>query len=145
MKSKYMKTSSIQLLKYICIGIFNTLLGYTIIFFCMYILEFNPVISNMISYAIGLLSTYLLNRTLTFHSTGKKRKEVIRFFIAFAIAYLANLTALIIFIDYFNIHEGFSQILASMVYVAFSFPLLKFYVYHSKTLQQNDESIPKDR
>ena len=121
--------NSIQIIKYISIGVFNTLLGYAIIFFCMYILEINPVLSNTISYAIGLSLTYFLNRKITFHSTSKKSKEIIRFFIAFFIAYCANLCALILCIDYFQIHEAISQVIASIVYVMFSFPLLKFYVY----------------
>lgn len=119
----------LQITKYISIGIFNTLLGYAIIFSCMYILGIKPIFSNIISYAIGLSLTYFLNRKITFHSTGKKRKEIIRFFIAFFIAYFANLIALIICIDYFSIHEAISQIIASIFYVLFSFPLLKFYVY----------------
>ncbi len=95
----------------------------------MYILGMTPVVSNTLSYAIGLSLTYFLNRRLTFKSSSKKRQEITRFFVAFFISYAANILTLIISIDYFLIHEAISQVIASVVYVMFSFPLLKFYVY----------------
>ena len=41
-----------EFFKYIVVGIFNTIIGLGIIFFCMYYLEVTPFISNAFGYAI---------------------------------------------------------------------------------------------
>ena len=125
----YKNLITLELMKYIAIGIFNTAWGYALIFFFMYIINMNAFLSNAITYTIGIIVTYTLNRKLTFKSTGGKCSEIIRFFIVFIISYIGNLTTLYLLINYTQTHEAIAQIIASFVYMGFSFPLCKFYVY----------------
>jgi putative flippase GtrA len=120
-----------QFLRYILVGITNTLVGYGVIFGCMYLAGISPEISNVAGYAVGLVVSYVLNRTYTFNSTQKRRTEVVRFLACFGIAYGLNFLTLIVMIHWLHLHEGLSQIIASAAYVVSAYLMNKFYVFRS--------------
>lgn len=115
--------------KFIIIGALNTILGYTIIFVCMYSIHASPEISNLLGYSIGLITSYFLNRYYTFNSNLPKNKEIVRFIGVFCIAYAANLMALDLFIHQFNINHALSQIMAGFFYISISYAMNKYYVF----------------
>ncbi len=119
-----------QLIKFLVVGVLNTLLGYAIIFACMYLLGATAVVSNIIGYMTGLVLSYVLNRKITFQSTSKSKAEIFRFLLVFLVAYLANLGVLLMLIRIEGVHEGVAQVLAGIVYVFVSFFLNKYYVFH---------------
>jgi len=120
-----------QLLRFLTVGVFNTVFGYCIIFACMYLAGMPAELSNVVGYAVGLTTSYLLNRNYTFRSTQGRRGEIIRFLIVFAIAYVANFVALLLLIRVLAVHEGLSQVLAGAVYVLASYAMNKSYVFRS--------------
>ena len=114
--------------KFLVVGIFNTLLGYAVIFFLMYALGWGPFSSNVAGYAVGLTSSYFLNRFVTFNSAREKWPEMATFLAVFCIAYGANLVALKLLIDH-GAHAGLSQLIAGVFYVAISYTANKFLVF----------------
>lgn len=116
-------------LRFASVGVINTLLGYAVIFFCMYALHMGEVASNVIGYGFGLITSYLLNRNFTFRSKAAALPEAIRFVVIFALAYLANLGVLLLLVRQLQWHAGLSQIAAGLVYFALSFLLSKYYVF----------------
>lgn len=122
----------IQLAKYIVVGVANTLLGYAIIFACMYLLGLSAEISNVIGYALGLVISYVMHRNFTFNSTQRRTTEVVRFVVVFAVAYLLNLGTLMLLIHHLQVHEAVAQVVAGVVYVGASFVMQKFYVFRQR-------------
>lgn len=120
-----------QFLRFLTVGVINTVLGYCIIFACMYLAGLSAEVSNVIGYAVGLITSYLLNRNYTFRSKQRHHGEIVRFIAVFAIAYAANFIALIVLIRELGVHEGASQILAGAVYVLTSYAMNKFYVFRN--------------
>ncbi|KWT82687.1 MULTISPECIES: GtrA family protein [unclassified Variovorax] len=118
-----------QLLRFAAVGVVNTALGYAVIFACMYVAGLGAVLSNVIGYAVGLIASYLLNRSFTFRSAAPPRREIIRFVAIFLLAYLANLGMLVFLIRHAGVHEGLAQVIAGVVYFALSFVLNKYYVF----------------
>ena len=118
-----------QFLRYIVVGVLNTLVGYSIIFACMYLVGMSPETSNVAGYAVGLVVSYVLNRNFTFKSKQSRRTEIIRFLAVFAVAYSLNFAALLLLIYHLGLHKGMSQIAASVVYVGSSYLLNKYYVF----------------
>ncbi|RST54308.1 GtrA family protein [Variovorax sp. MHTC-1] len=118
-----------QLLRFAAVGVVNTGLGYAVIFACMYLVGLGAVTSNVLGYAVGLVVSYLLNRSFTFRSVEAPRREIIRFVAIFLLAYLANLAVLILLVHYAGVHEGVAQVLAGIVYFGLSFVLNKYYVF----------------
>lgn len=118
-----------QLLRFAAVGVVNTGLGYAVIFACMYLAGLGAVVSNVIGYAVGLIVSYLLNRSFTFRSAAPPRAEILRFVAIFLLAYLANLAALVGLIRHAGMHEGVAQVVAGVVYFVLSFVLNKYYVF----------------
>jgi putative flippase GtrA len=118
-----------QFVKYLLVGVLNTAIGYAIIFLCMYAFGFSAVISNVVGYALGMTTSYMLNQSFTFRGAVPGRGTVARFVMVSVIAYFANLGMLIFLINIFGVHEGLSQLLAGAVYVITSFLINKFYVF----------------
>ena len=123
-----------QLARFLSVGVVNTLIGYAIIFFVMYVIELSPTVSNAIGYSTGIFLSFAMHRSITFkvNSTApenNRTREFVRFLLVFAIAYLANLFTLMYLINVLEIHKGLSQIGAGVVYVAISFVLSKNYVF----------------
>jgi len=119
------------LLRFASVGVLNTLLGYAVIFLCMYVFGLGAVASNVIGYAVGLVMSFLLNRAFTFRSKAAVVPEAVRFVMIFLVAYLANLGVLVLLTRHLGIHAGLSQVVAGVAYFLFSFVLSKYYVFGS--------------
>jgi putative flippase GtrA len=124
-----------QLLRFATVGVVNTGLGYAVIFACMYLAGLDAVVSNVLGYAVGLVASYILNRTYTFRSAGKAQAEIVRFLLIFLLAYLANLGTLLVLIRHAVMHEGVAQTVAGVVYFVLSFVLNKYYVFKAQRTQ----------
>ena len=118
-----------QFFRFLTVGLFNTLLGYCIIFACMYLAKMTPETSNLTGYSVGLVASYILNRKYTFKSNQKRRNEIVRFLAVFFVAYALNFVTLVIFIHRLAILEWISQVLAGFVYIFASYIMNKRYVF----------------
>ncbi|MDG7001057.1 MAG: GtrA family protein [Nitrososphaerota archaeon] len=120
-----------QLLKFIAVGVLNSMLGYSVIFGCMYLGKMAPGTSNVAGYAVGLTVSYILNRRYTFNSKKSRRAEITRFMAVFLIAYALNLLVLLAMIHRFKMNADISQILSGVVYIAAAFIMNKYYVFQA--------------
>ena len=118
-----------QFFRFLTVGVFNTILGYGVIFACMYLAKMSPESSNVAGYSAGLVVSYILNRKYTFNSKQNQRKEIIRFLAVFVVAYASNFVILEILIYKIGMHEGMSQVLAGVAYVITSYIMNKYYVF----------------
>ncbi|MDM0122284.1 GtrA family protein [Variovorax arabinosiphilus] len=117
------------LLRFATVGVINTVIGYAVIFFCMYGLSQSPVLSNVIGYAVGLIVSFVLNRSYTFRSTAAVAPQALRFAAFFILAYLVNLGILIWLTRYLGVRSGTSQIVAGIAYFVVFFIISKYFVF----------------
>lgn len=118
-----------QFIRFLLVGLFNTGFGFAVIYGCMYLLGLGPVVSNIIGYLCGLVTSYLLNKFFTFKSASRSKAELGRFIAVFLLAYFANMLVLLLCIKIAGMHEAIAQIVAGVFYVATSYLLNKFYVF----------------
>lgn len=79
----------VQLVKYGIVGVMNTLLTLIVIYICKSFLNVNPYVSNGIGYGVGLINSFLWNRSWVFRAKdGKIHYQAARFLIGFAICYI---------------------------------------------------------
>jgi putative flippase GtrA len=121
-----------QILRFLAVGVFNSIFGYGVIFACMYLAGMSPEISNVVGYAVGLAGSYVLNRNYTFRSTKRQRTEIVRFFACFSVAYILNFSVLLVSVHGLHMAKGLSQILSGLVYVVSSFLMSKYYVFKTR-------------
>jgi putative flippase GtrA len=125
-----------QFSRFITVGVFNTALGYAIIFFAMYVLHWSPEASNALGYGIGLISSFLLSKIYTFRSSGNGYTEFFYFLLMFGIAYAANFLALYVMVRMIFFHPGLSQIFAGVIYIFVSYWLNSRYVFTNQRIDK---------
>lgn len=116
-------------LRFATVGVINTGIGYAVIFLCMYTFGMGPVASNVAGYAVGLVCSFILNRSYTFRSTAATWPQALRFAASFVIAYLLNLAVLIWMTRVLGAHIGVSQVVAGIAYTFVFFLLSNFIVF----------------
>ena len=79
-----------QEFKFVIIGGFNTVLDFSILFGLTFI-GVNSIIANIFSTGISFVSSFVLNKKVTFKSENKTRKELLREMILFTIVTLFGL------------------------------------------------------
>jgi len=79
--------------RFLSVGVLNTALGYAVIFACMFA-GVDPIVSNAIGYAAGLVASFALSKLWVFRSPGRGTHEAARYVVAFGAAYSANVAAL---------------------------------------------------
>lgn len=77
----------IQLVKYLVVGVMNTLITLCVIFVCKIWLGVNPYVSNALGYVAGLINSFLWNRSWVFRSNGKMTRQAMVFFSGFLVCY----------------------------------------------------------
>jgi putative flippase GtrA len=80
-----------DLIRYLCVGVINTLVGLSTIYFCMYVLRFADVPANAVGYAAGVICSFVLNRRWTFSSDGPVIAQFFKFLVVLGVAYAGNL------------------------------------------------------
>jgi putative flippase GtrA len=126
-----------QFARFVAVGIANTVFGYALIFGFMFIAGWSPEVSNIAGYSIGLITSYVMNRTITFRSTNERKSEFVRFLAVFAISFGANFVALWIMLHLLGVQDWLAQILAGLVYVATSYLLNRAFVFGGLVRRQS--------
>lgn len=109
------------LLRFISVGLGNTALGLTVIYVCMGILRLSDVQSNAIGYAIGVVFSFVFNKKWTFRHRGGTVDALVRFLLVFALAYAANLAAVLIAINTLAWNRYLAQAVGVVVYAAIGY------------------------
>ena len=118
-----------QLFKYSIVGIFNTAIGLSVIYFVFNVLNLNYVLANIIGYACGLVNSFIWNKKWTFKSSQHYSKEIIPFLVVFGISYTANLLTVILFVEFINIHPNIAQIIGIAAYSSTNFLINRYWTF----------------
>lgn len=124
-----MTTNINEIVRYVIAGIINTIIGYSIFIYLVYVLEINPFYSNITSYIIALFVAFILNKYFVFNVEDKQIKRFIMFIISFIIAYSINLVVLFLSLNIFNLNPAIAQIFAMIFYTFIFYLLNKFIVF----------------
>jgi putative flippase GtrA len=86
-----LKALSLQPVRFVLVGVANTLTGLLIIYGLKWLFGIADVLANFVGYAVGLCVSYILNARWTFSFRGSFSTAVPRFVLVIVAAYLANL------------------------------------------------------
>lgn len=75
-------------LKFMLVGVVNTLVGTAIMFFCFNVLTWSYWISSALNYIVGSIVSYLLNQRFTFQQKGHDWNTVWKFIVNITICYV---------------------------------------------------------
>ena len=75
-------------LRFILVGVVNTLVGTAIMFFCFNVLAWSYWISSALNYIVGSIVSYLLNKRYTFQQKGHDWYTVLKFMMNITVCYV---------------------------------------------------------
>lgn len=104
----------IKLIKFCIVGAANTII--TLFFFYLFnkVLLLNYLLSTIVSYSIGMLNSYVLNKKWTFYDKDKKILiQLIKFIAANGISLAVNLIVMHLLVSKLYIDAFISQVFAT--------------------------------
>jgi putative flippase GtrA len=121
-----------EFIRYLISGLINSVIGYLAFIISLNYFSVSVYFSNLLSYALGLISAYFLNKYFVFEIAEGGRYII--FVGSFLFSYCLNLLFLIFFIKILNIQVEIAQLFAMAVYTLSFYILNKFAVF---SLKQN--------
>lgn len=117
-----------QFSRYVLVGITSNVSMY-ILYLLLASLHLDPKLAMTITYAIGVGGTFLFNRGWTFRDTGNQGLALGRYLLIYAIGYLINYVALLIFVDRLLYPHQYIQGGMIILLAAFLFLMQKYWVF----------------
>lgn len=128
-------------MKFVMVGIINTLVGTTIMFVFYNVFHLNYWISSASNYIIGSLVSYLLNKNFTFRFREKGYYSLLRFIIniltCYLLAYGIAKPIMHWILSDFNktIQENISMLLGICLFVVFNYLGQRFFAFRKKNAE----------
>ena len=121
--------------RFIFVGIFNAISGYTLIILLYSLLNFNFYLSNFIGYLFGLIISFILNRNFVFKVEDKILSQFIKYIFSFFLSYLLNIFVFYISSEFINLNKYLSLLIASLFYSISFFISCNFFTFKKKFIK----------
>lgn len=76
-----------QFIRFLIVGVINSLVTLIVIFVCKGILDINEWVSNGIGYIAGVINSFIWNRQWVFRSSKNAGREALKFCVGFCLCY----------------------------------------------------------
>ena len=77
--------------RFLFVGLFNTICGLSIIFFLKWFLKFDDVSSNLIGYILGFFISFYMHGRWTYKFNGALNNVILKYVLVVIFGYLVNL------------------------------------------------------
>lgn len=120
----------LSLIKFLVVGLANTLSGLSVIYLAKWLLEFGDVSANVVGYTVGISLSFALNKRWTFRHEGAYLTSLIRFLIVIGVAYLANLATVLTAIEVLRMNSYLAQALGIVPYTALTYLGSRYFAFN---------------
>jgi putative flippase GtrA len=125
-----MKTVNIQFIKFSIIGGLNTLVHYCIFIILFRMFKVDMIVASTSGYLVGILNSFLLNRSWTFKVQGSGcSKDFIRFLFVNSAALITNIVVLKLLAEKLLIIPEISQLGAILFSLVVNFTGNKWWTF----------------
>ena len=130
-----------SLIRFLIVGVANTLVGLGTIYLAMYFLRLEIVQANALGYSVGILLGFALNKAWTFSSNDHIIYSFLRYLVVLAVAYIANLATVLFSNSHFGLNPYIAQALGIIPYTAIGFLGSRYFAFRT---QGGKETTIKD-
>ena len=116
-------------IKFCLIGVINGVVGFSVILSLIYLFNVNYLVSNLLGYICGLITSFLLNKYVNFKSEGNVRVELPVFIGSFLIAYSINAIVLYTMVELLLQPKILGLVVASGTYTVLFYLSSRFFVF----------------
>jgi putative flippase GtrA len=117
-----------KVVRFGALGVANNLLAYGL-FAVMTIAGVPAIAAASITYALGMIVSYVGNRSFTFAHAGSARRSVVRFLVVNAVGYGINVAILAIFVEHLDFDPLLVQLAAIVLVAGLIFVSMRFWVF----------------
>jgi putative flippase GtrA len=130
------------LIKYLITGIGNTLVGLSVIYFCLYVFGWKSTPANLVGYGVGMVFSFAVNKRWTFGDSGSHLTAFLRFAIVLGVAYLVNLATVLALEQAFHVNKYLAQAAGVPPYTLVGYLGSRFYAFnnHSPGVYRTDQA-----
>lgn len=123
-----------QAIRFLIVGVLNTIFGYTIYFICLKFFHLNYIISLLFAHILGVIHSYYWNSKWIFKKGHYNYKNLLKFSGVYVVSFMINLLVLYIMVNYLKMSPLLSQVFALFLTTLISFFGHKFWSFsNSKT------------
>lgn len=122
-------------IKFILVGIINTLVGTSVMFLLYNLAGVNYWISSASNYIVGSIVSYLLNKYFTFNNKEKSLKQVVKFAVTISLCYLLAYGIAKPTVEFIlspltlRVKENLAMLVGMGLFVAFNYIGQRFFVF----------------
>jgi len=120
--------ASTQFIRYVVVGLASNTVIY-VIYILLTHLGMGHKLAMSLLYCVGVLQTFVFNRKWAFRFGGAVTPALVRYFVAYAVGYAVNLSALILFVDQTGMPHQVIQGLMIMVVAIMLFVAQRYWVF----------------
>ncbi|UAJ09806.1 GtrA family protein [Glacieibacterium megasporae] len=117
-----------QLLRFLTVGVANTLLTLAIIYLLMH-LGVDYRVANAVGYLVGFVVSFVLNRNWTFAHEGHWVASLARWLVVAAVAYGGNLLTVVVLHQWLGVDARLAQLGGMPVYTLISYAGGRFFAF----------------
>lgn len=140
MKDKIKKLLSLEQVRFIIVGIMNTVIGMAAMLIAYNVFHLGYWISSAMDYIIGSIFSYFANKHFTFQSRKKSRMEIVRFIINIAVCYALAYSMARPLIEMalkdislsVSVKEQISMIFGMCIFIVLNYLGQKFFVFYKR-------------
>ena len=125
-------------LRFILVGVVNTLVGTAMMVFCFNVLAWSYWISSALNYIVGSIVSYLLNKRYTFQQKGHDLYTILKFIMNITICYVLAygfakplVTWLLSGLST-NVQGNIALLVGMVLFVAFNYIGQRFWAFSQK-------------
>lgn len=125
-------------IKFLLVGVVNTIVGTTVMFVSYNIFHLNYWISSAANYVIGSIVSYILNKNFTFRNKDKSIKVIWKFIVNISVCYLVAygiakpLAKEMLSGMSVNIQENIAMIVGMVLFVCFNYVGQRYFTFKVK-------------
>ncbi len=117
-----------QLILYIIVGGFNTILSLFIYYFLL-IINCNYLIASTLAYIFGIVLGFLMNAKTVFNSQNIHYKKFLKYVILYVISYVVNIFILYLLVNLCSLNKLFAQVISTLFLVFINFNVIKHFIF----------------
>ena len=119
--------------RYLLVGIWNTLVGYSLFTFFVFLLPLSQyLLALTLSTALAGMNSYITQRLFVWQSGQKMGQEIIRFSLVFIGQFLVNAALLYVLVEIFGYHPLWTQYLLGAAIIISTYYLNKNWTFKSR-------------
>lgn len=132
-------SESWTVIKFLCVGVLNTVVGFSVMFLLYNLLHFGYWFSSAANYVIGGAVSFCLNKFFTFRNTENSIAQLLKFIIVLVLCYFVayfvsrRIVYLLLVSNAESFKDNVAMFTGAVFYTTFNYICQRFFVFRNES------------